>query len=242
MKRTCLIIGARDTAGAAIAHAFTNEGLTVCMAHRLLYAEELEDLAADIRRKGKRAFAFPVDVQDEEAVLALFKHIESELGSLEVVIFNIDADVKVAITETSTSVYRNIWEMAAFAGFLAGREAARHMVPRERGMIVFTGTSASLRGAAGLSAFAGARHALRALAQSMARELGPKNIHVAHVVIDNPVDQGSTRDEMQISDDNPAKQTNLNPDHIARAYVNLYKQPRSGWTDELDLRTNIDKW
>lgn len=242
MKRTCLIIGASDAAGAAIAHAFANEDLTVCVTHRLRYAEDLEELAVDIRRKGKRAFAFPADVQGEEAVLALFKHIESEIGPLEVVIFNIDANVKVAITETSTSVYRNVWEMAAFAGFLAGREAARHMVPRERGMIVFTGTTASLRGSAGLSAFAGARHALRALAQSMARELGPKNIHVAHMVIDSPADQGLMRDEMQISDDTSAKQTTLNPDHIARAYVNLYKQPRSGWTDELDLRTNIDKW
>ena len=241
MNKVCLVIGTGDETGEAIARAFAKEGLTVCVSRRLFHAEALENLAASIRREGRKAFAFPANVQDEEAVLALFKHIEAEVGPLEVVVFNLGANVKLSITETSARVYKNVWEMAAFAGFLTGREAARHMLPRERGTIIFTGGAASLRGGAGYSAFAGAKHALRALAQSMARELGPKNIHVAHTVIGGEIDSNFIREMLPNVNGQPEEDINLNPDHIARAYVNLYKQPRQGWTHELDLRPYSEK-
>jgi NAD(P)-dependent dehydrogenase (short-subunit alcohol dehydrogenase family) len=132
--------------------------------------------------------------------------------------------------------------MAAFAGFLTGREAAKRMTPRGRGAILFTGATASLRGAAGFSAFAGAKHALRALAQSMARELGPKNIHVAHVVIDGAIDTdfiaGIAPDIAALRGEDAI----LSPDAIAENYVHLWKQPRTAWTHELDLRPWKEKW
>ena len=160
----------------------------------------------------------------------------ADIGPVAVVVFNIGANVRFPITETTARVYRKVWEMAAFAGFLAGREAARVMLPRQRGTIIFTGATASLRGASGFSAFAGAKFALRALAQSLARELGPQGIHVAHSIIDGAIDTDFIRnnfpDRYALKDQDGI----LNPDHIAEQYVQLHHQPRDAWTHELDLR------
>jgi NAD(P)-dependent dehydrogenase (short-subunit alcohol dehydrogenase family) len=187
-NRVCLVVGAGDGLGASIARAFAAEGLTVCLTRRARNLDRLEALAADIRAGGGQAHAFGVDARDEEAMVALVDRIEAEVGPIEVLAFNIGANVRHGITETTGRVYSKVWEMAAFAGFLAGREAARVMAPRGRGTIIFTGATAAVRGREGFSAFAGAKHALRALAQSMARELGPKGMHVAHVVIDGMVE------------------------------------------------------
>lgn len=167
---------------------------------------------------------------------ALFSRIEAEVGDIEVVVFNIGANVRFAITETTARVYRKVWEMAAFAGFLAGREAARVMLPRARGTIIFTGATASLRGGSGFAAFSGAKFALRALAQSMARELGPQGIHVAHAVIDGAIDTAFIRENFP--DRYALKEQGgiLNPNHIAEQYWQLHMQPRDSWTHELDLR------
>src|SRR6185312_6715567 len=151
-------------------------------------------------------------------------------------------NVRFPIVETTAQVYRKVWEMAAFAGFLTGREAARHMLPRQRGTILFTGATASVRGGDGFSAFAGAKHALRALAQSMARELGPKNIHVAHVVIDGAIDTNFIRGMRPDVDEMRERDAILSPDAIAAAYVALHRQHRSAWTHEMDLRHWIEKW
>ena len=175
-------------------------------------------------------------------MIQLFDRVEREVGPIEVLVFNIGANVNFQITETTARVYRKVWEMSAFAGFLAGREAARVMIPRETGTIIFTGATASVRGGAGFSAFAGAKFALRALAQSMARELGPKGIHVAHAIIDGAIDTAFIRDNFPERYKLKNMDGILDPDAIADAYFMLHSQPRSAWTQELDLRPWIEKF
>lgn len=240
--KTGLIIGAGDDLGAALARAFAKEGLTVCLTRRPRHADKLEALAQSITDNGGTAHAFPSDARDEEAMIKLVDMIERDIGPIDVAVFNIGANVKFGITETTSRVYKKVWEMAAFAGFLMGREVARYMLTRGQGTIIFTGATASIRGSSGFSAFAGAKAALRALAQSMARELGPKNIHVAHMIIDGAIDSGFIREMVPNVDDLREKDMILNPDHIAQNYVNLYKQPRTAWTHELDLRPYSEKW
>jgi NAD(P)-dependent dehydrogenase (short-subunit alcohol dehydrogenase family) len=238
----CVVVGAGDDTGAAIARAFAREGLVACIVRRPRHLDRLEALAAEIRAEGCAAHAFGVDARDENAMVSLFATIEDEIGPIEAVVFNIGANVRFPIVETTGRVYRKVWEMAAFAGFLTGREAARHMLPRKRGTILFTGATASVRGGDGFSAFAGAKHALRALAQSMARELGPKNIHVAHVVIDGAIDTNFIRGMRPDVDEMRERDAILSPDAIAAAYVMLHRQHRSAWTHEMDLRPWVEKW
>jgi NAD(P)-dependent dehydrogenase (short-subunit alcohol dehydrogenase family) len=238
----CVVVGAGDDTGAAIARASAREGLVACIVRRPRHLDRLEALAAEIRAQGLAAHAFGVDARDESAMVSLFATIEDEIGPIEAVVFNIGANVRFPIVETTGRVYRKVWEMAAFAGFLTGREAARHMLPRKRGTILFTGATASVRGGDGFSAFAGAKHALRALAQSMARELGPKNIHVAHVVIDGAIDTNFIRGMRPDVDEMRERDAILSPDAIAAAYVMLHRQHRSAWTHEMDLRPWIEKW
>ena len=234
--RAALIVGAGDGIGRSLAHAFAAQGLTACVTRRARHADQLGALVAEIEGAGGKARAFPSDARDEAETIALVDTIEAEVGPLEVAVFNIGANVRFGVRETTAQVYRKVWEMAAFAGFLAGREAARAMVPRGRGTILFTGATASLRGSAGFSAFAGAKAALRALAQSMGRELGPQGIHVAHVVLDGPVDGAFIRGIHLDWEARLAEDALLQPDHIAAEYVRLWQQPRDVWTHELDLR------
>ena len=241
-KSACLVVGAGDATGAAIARAFAREGLTACLVRRPRHAKELEKLAASIRETGGAAVALPADARDEDAVAALVENIETEIGPIEVAVFNIGANVFFPIAETTARVYPKAWEMGAYAGFLTGREAAKRMLTRGRGTIIFTGATASLRGGAGFAAFAGAKQALRALAQSMARELGPKNIHVAHVVIDGAIDTDFIRGIMPDVDGKRAEDAILSPEAIAENYVMLHRQPRMAWTHELDLRPWKEKW
>ena len=233
-KRSALIIGAGDATGGAIAKRFAAEGYATIIVRRT--AESLEPLAQEIRDAGGEAHPMGVDARDEEAVLSLFTTIENDIAPLEVMVFNIGANVYFPITETTARVYRKVWEMAAFSGFLTGREAARHMAPRGKGTIIFTGATASVRGSAGFSAFAGAKHALRALAQSMARELGPQGIHVAHSIIDGAIDTAWIKENFPDRYALKDRDGIVNPDAIAEQYWQLHKQDRSAWTHELDLR------
>lgn len=235
-RGAALVVGAGDGLGASIAKAFAREGLVACVTRRARHEDQLAALVADINAQGGEAHGFGVDARDEEETAALFDRIESDIAPLEVVVFNIGANVRFGIRETTAQVYRKVWEMAAFAGFLAGREAARVMVPRGRGTILFTGATASLRGGSGYSAFSGAKHALRALAQSMARELGPEGIHVGHVVLDGAVDGDFIRGLYPDWEERLAQGALLTPSHIAEEYVRLWRQPRDSWTHELDLR------
>jgi len=237
-----LIVGAGDATGGAIARAFAREGLTACVTRRARNLDQLAALVSAIEAEGGKARAFGVDAREEDATIALVDQIEAQVGPLEVCVFNIGANVRFGITETTARVYQKVWEMAAYSGFLAGREAARVMTPRGRGTILFTGATASLRGRDRFSAFAGAKHALRALAQSMARELGPHGIHVAHVVIDGAIDSPFIRQNFPDADDRRARDGLLLPDEIARNYVWLHRQHRSAWTHELDLRPWSETW
>jgi len=194
------------------------------------------------RTAGGRARAFGSDARREEAVVALIETIEREVGPIEVFVFNIGANVPSPIVEETARKYYKIWEMAAFAGFLTAREVARRMLARGRGTMLFTGATASLRGAANFGAFAGAKHALRALAQSLARELGPQNIHVAHSIIDGAVDTAFIRDNFPERYALKDRDGILNPEHIADAYWQIHRQPRDAWTFEFDLRPWMERW
>ena len=241
-KEVCLVIGAGEGAGAGIARAFAAEGMAVCMARRARSLDQLEALAKAIRSTGGEAHAFGVDARSEEETIELFATIERDTGPISVVVFNIGANVQFGIRETTTRVFTKVWEMACLAGFLAGREAARVMVPRGKGTIIFTGATASIRGRENLAAFAAAKNGLRAVAQSMARELGPQGVHVAHVICDGAIDGVFTRS--RIDDVTPLLDDDLilKPDDIASNYVMLHRQQRSAWTHELDLRPWRKKW
>ena len=238
-KGVALVIGAGDSTGGAIARRFAAGGYTACVVRR--EADKLQPLVDALRAAGGEAQGFGADARKEEEMIALFDRIESEVGPIDVMAFNIGANVPSSIVDETSRKYFKIWEMACFAGFLAGREAAKRMVPRSRGTILFTGATASMRGSANFAAFAGAKAALRALAQSMARELGPKNIHVAHVVVDGAIDTEFIRTTFPERYALKEQDGILNPEHIAENYWHLHQQPRDAWTFELDLRPYMER-
>ena len=239
-QKVALVIGAGDATGGAIAKRFAQGGYITCMTRRNV--EKLQPLIEEIEQAGGIAYGFGSDAREEEQVIQLVEEIETNIGEIDVLVFNIGANVPCSILEETARKYFKIWEMACFSAFLVGREVAKRMVTRQHGTIIFTGATAGMRGAAYFSAFAGAKHALRALAQSMARELGPQNIHVAHVVVDGAIDTDFIKTsfpEMYAKKDQDGI---LNPDHIAENYWHLSQQPRDAWTHELDLRPWIEKW
>ena len=235
-----LVIGAGDSTGSAIAKRFAAGGYIACMTRR--DSDKLAPVVEEIQAAGGQAYGFGSDARKEEEVVALFEKIENEIGQIEVLVFNIGANVPCSILEETARKYFKIWEMACFGGFLNAREAAKRMVARKRGTILFTGATAGLRGSANFAAFAGAKHALRALAQSMARELGPQNIHVAHVVVDGSIDTEFIRTNFPDKYATKDQDGILNPDHIAENYWFLHSQPRDAWTFEADLRPNMERW
>ncbi|WP_085885862.1 SDR family NAD(P)-dependent oxidoreductase [Oceanibacterium hippocampi] len=239
-KGVALVVGAGESTGEAVARRFAATGHFTCMARR--NGDRLAPIAFDIERKGGRARGFNCDARREADVVALFDEIEDVIGPLEVVVHNVGGNVRYPILETTTQKYFKVWEMACFSGFLVGREAARRMGPRGRGTIIFTGATASVRGGTGYAAFAGAKHGLRALAQSMARELGPKGIHVAHAVIDGPIDTPFIREGFpDMVAARPADGL-LSPEAIAEAYYALHQQTRSAWSHEVDFRPWVEPW
>ena len=239
-KRVCLVVGAGDATGGAVARRFAREGYITCVSRRS--ADKLTSLVAQIEAAGGKAHAFASDARKEEEVIGLIEQIESTIGDIDVLVFNIGANVMSSVVEETARKYFKIWEMACFGGFPNGSEVAKRMVTRQRGTIIFTGATASLRGSANFAAFAGAKHALRALAQSMARELGPLGIHVAHSIIDGAIDTAFIRDNFPDRYALKAQDGILNTDHIADAYWMLHTQPRDAWTHELDLRPYMEKF
>ena len=241
---TVAIVGAGDFIGAAIAKRFAREGYTIFAGRRT--AEKLEKLKADIEAEGGKCFARGLDARKEEDVTAFLREADAR-APLEVCVANPGANVNFPILETTERVFRKVWEMACYAGFLTGREAARLMLPRGKGTILFTGATASLRGGIGYAAFASAKFGLRAVAQSMARELSPKNIHVAHLIIDAGVDTAFVRERIRQRGGEEAlsklePDQLMNPESVANAYWYLHTQPRDGWTFELDLRPYKEVW
>ncbi|MCJ8203968.1 SDR family oxidoreductase [Pseudomonas sp. RGM2987] len=239
-KKVVLVVGAGDATGGAIAKRFAQEGFIACVTRRS--ADKLQPLVDSIRAQGGEAHGFACDARKEDDVIALIEQIESQVGPIEAFVFNIGANVPCSILEETARKYFKIWEMACFSGFLNAREVAKRMVKRQRGTILFTGATAGLRGASGFAAFAGAKHGIRALAQSMARELGPMNIHVGHVVVDGAIDTDFIRDNFPEKYATKEEDGILNPEHIADNYWYLHSQPRDAWTFELDLRPWNERW
>ena len=244
MNKVALVIGAGDATGGAVARCFAKAGYTACVTRRSV--DKLQALLDQIKTAGGVAHGFASDARKEEEVVALVEQIETTLGPIEVLVFNIGANAPSSILDETARKYFKIWEMACFGGFLNGREVAKRMVTRasaeRKQTIIFTGATASLRGSANFAAFAGAKHALRALAQSMARELGPRGIHVAHSIIDGAIDTAFIRDNFPERYALKSQDGILNPDHIAEAYLMLHNQPRDSWTHELDLRPYLEKF
>ena len=241
---TVAIVGAGDYIGAAIARRFASEGFSVFAGRR--NGEKLAPLAASIQATGGSFFGRSLDAR-QESEISQFLQAADQHAPLEVCIFNVGANVNFPLLETTERVFRKVWEMACYSGFLTLREAARLMIPRGSGCIFTTGATASLRGAAGYAAFASAKFGLRAVAQSAARELGPHNIHVAHLIIDAGVDTQFVRDRIKERGGETAL-TNLQPeqlmrpDSVANAYWDLYRQPRDAWTFEHEIRPYGEKW
>ena len=239
-KKAILVIGAGDATGGAVAKRFAREGYIACVTRRT--EEKLRPLVDDIKASGGQAHGFASDARKEQDMVALIEKIEREIAPIEVAVFNIGANVRFSITETTARVYQKVWEMACFGGFLMGREIAKVMLTRGRGTIIFTGAKASLRGREGFAAFAGAKHALRALAQSMARELWPQGIHVAHPIIDGAIDTEFIRSNFPERYALKDQQGILSPDSIAEAYWQIHQQPRDAWTHETELRPWMENW
>jgi len=241
---TAAVIGAGDYIGAAIARKFASEGFTVFAGRR--NGDKLGALVKEIQAEGGSVVARALDARKEDEVAAFLQDADRH-APLAVCIFNVGANVSFPLLETTERVFRKVWEMACYSGFLAGREAARLMLPRGAGAIFFTGATASLRGGVGYAAFAAAKFGLRAVAQSAARELGPKNIHVAHLIIDAGVDtewvRGLIRQkegEEGLARLDPGRL--MQPASVADAYWQLYRQPRDAWTFEHEIRPFGETW
>ena len=241
-KYSAIIIGAGDATGSALTKKFASKGYKVCPVRRARNIEKVNFLADEINNTGGWARGFGIDARVESEIEELFKNVEEKIAPIDVVIFNPGANVYFPITDTTSRVYKKVWEMAAFAGFLSGREATKYMKKRNEGSIFFTGATASLRGSSGFSAFAGAKFALRALSQSMARELGPVGIHVAHFIIDGAIDTAFIKENFPDIYALKEKDGILQPSAIADAYWFVHTQEKNAWTHELDLRPYMEKF
>lgn len=240
--KVALVIGAGDATGSAIAKRFAREGYIACLVRR--NGDQLQLQIEEIEAAGGTAHAFGVDARREEQMVELFARIERDIGPVDVCVHNVGGNVRFSILdeELTGKKFYKIWEMSCFSGFLSAREAARRMAPRGRGTILFTGATASMRGAEGYCGFSAGKAGLRMVAQSLARELAPKNIHVAHVVIDGAIDTAFIADRSPERYALKDQDGILNPDHIAENYWHLHSQPRDAWTFELDLRPWMEKW
>src|SRR5215467_287270 len=242
-RGVAILVGAGDAIGAAVARRFAKGGYTVCICRR--DASKSEGLVDELKAEGHQIHAISVDARQEKEVQDLFTRVEKEIGPIEVCLFNAGSNVNKPLIETTEKLFFKAWELACYAGFLVGREAARYMVPRGRGTILFTGATASVRGGTGFAAFSSAKFGLRAVAQAMARELGPKNIHVAHLIIDGAIDSAAIHRRLSaragVIPDLPPDGL-IQTSSVAEAYWALHNQPRDGWTHELDLRPYSERW
>ena len=231
---SAIIAGAGEATGLALARKFASHGLKVHGARR---RPDATTLPPNVSLEA-------VDFRDAVAVESFVSRVEATSGPVRLAVHNIGANVRYPVLETSERVYRKTWELAALSAFHFAQSIGSRMVERGEGTIIFTGATASTRGGAGFSAFAGAMAAKRMLAQSLARELGPMGVHVGHVVIDGPIDTpfvaqlvgDATFSSMR------TKGALLKPDDIADAYLALHLQPKSAWTHELDLRPFAEKF
>lgn len=230
------VFGVGPGLGAAVARRFAREGHAVALLAR--GEAHLREVHADITREGGKAAMFPADAADTSSVSAAFSRLRSELGPPEVLVYNAGAFQMGGILELDPMAFESAWRVNCLGGFLCAREVLPAMLERGRGTLLFTGATASLRGSARFAGLAVGKFGLRALAQSLAREFGPRGIHVAHVVIDGQIDTARVRGMMPGRD----ASTMLSPDAIAESYWHLHQQHPSAWTQELDLRPAPEKF
>jgi NAD(P)-dependent dehydrogenase (short-subunit alcohol dehydrogenase family) len=227
--KNALIVGAGEGLSASLARLFAREGIRVALA-----ARKIEKLGALCTETGARAFA--CDATNADEVERLFGLVEREIGTPDLVVYNASARARGAFVELAPADVAQAIAVSAFGGFLVAQQAVKRMLPNQRGAILFTGASASVKGYPQSAPFAMGKFALRGLAQSLARELSPQGIHIAHFVIDGGI-RSATRTE---ASDRPDSM--LDPDAIAASYWNVLQQPRSAWSWELELRPWVEKF
>lgn len=238
--KTTIVFGAGAGLGGTVARRFAKAGYPVALVAR--DGKRLGQMAAEIGASGGRSIAIAADAREETAVEAAFARAESELGPVGVAVYNPGAMFRGSLLDTDAETFRKVWRLTCFGGFLVGRAAAKRMAERGHGTILFSGATASMRGGALFAAFASAKAGLRSLAQSMAREFGPKGVHVAHVVIDGVIDTAAVRERLPGRIEALPPNGAMKPEDIAEAYWQLHAQPRSAWTHELDLRPWCEKF
>jgi NAD(P)-dependent dehydrogenase (short-subunit alcohol dehydrogenase family) len=233
-REVAVVVGVGPGLGFALVRRFAEAGMAVAMAARS--SEHLDAMLGREPLEGARAYA--CDTTDEAAVRRLFASVGKDLGAPELVVYNAGAFQPGSVLEIAPAEFERCWRVGCYGGFLIGQAAARAMIERSRGTILFTGATAALRGSARFANLAVPKFGLRALAQSMARELGPKGIHVGHVVIDGQI----LSERYRHLEAERGPDSLLKPDAIAEMYYQLHRQPRSAWTLELDLRPWSEKF
>jgi len=234
-RKVAAVMGVGPGLGAAIACRFARGGFALGLMARC--AEKLAPIHGDIERGGGIARSIPADATDPDSVAAAFAQLGEQLGDPEVFVYNAGAFEMSGVLDISPEQFEQCWKANCFGGFLGAKEVLPPMLARQRGTIIFTGATASLRGSARFACLAVGKFGLRALAQSLAREFGPEGIHVAHVVIDGMIDTPRIR---SLASDRAA--VLLSPEAIAEAYWQLHAQERTAWTMELDLRPAVEKF
>jgi len=235
-----VIMGAGTGTGTELAKRLAQEGFPLVLSRRDDAA--LAALRDEIEAGGGEVLAMPADASDEAQVAALFDAAEQRFGTPDLVVFNAAAITMGQVVDTSAEQFQTMWRGSAYGGFLLGREAARRMLPRGSGSILFVGATASVKSSAGFAAFASGKQGLRAVAGSMARELGPSGIHVAHLIIDGIIDVPRVYERMPEIAAAKGQGGLLDPRHIAETLLWLHRQPRDAWTFEHDLRPYKESW
>lgn len=236
MKKTAVITGVGPGLGASLARKFASEGYQVALLARS--SDYIQALATELGASGTEALALPTDIGDSEMVKASFDAIREQLGGVELLINHAGNAAWGEFAELTAEDFHRSWQVCAFGSFLCAQQVVPDMVKKGSGAILFTGATSAIRGRAGAIAFSSAKFAVRGLAWALAREMGPKGIHVAHIIIDGVIDTPSVRERYQLSEDEPL----LLPDDIAEAYWNLVQQPKSAWAFELDLRPHNEEF
>lgn len=243
-KKVALVLGAGEGIGRAISNRFALGGYHTIIVRR--DPSKSEEFLKELAEQGATASVMAADIRKEDSVSALFKKVESEVGEIDVCIYNGGANTLAALEETSAKLFQKVWELCCLGGFLAVRESAKVMVPRGQGTVIFSGATSGIRGKEGLTAFSSGKFGVRSVAQSAAKELAPKGIHVAHVMINGGIRSADIarlyKERSDIDIDNLDGDLFIDADALADAYWFLSQQPKTCWTHELDIRTYREKW
>ncbi len=242
--KVALVLGAGDGIGRAISSRFALGGYHTVIVRR--DPSKSEGLIQELKKQGATATVLSADIRKEESMSDLFANVESEIGEIDVCVYNGGANTLAALEETSAKLFQKVWELCCLGGFLAVRESAKVMGPRGRGTVIFSGATSGIRGKEGLSAFSSGKFGVRSVAQSAAKELAPKGIHVAHVLINGGIRSADIarlyKERADLDIDDLDNDLFIDADALADAYWFLSQQPKTCWTHELDVRTYREKW